>query len=142
MENIDYTTNPCTTHPEFWLRVRAFLCTVAFLTINSIPPFLSYETVVWVSDFIFEAINCRPDGWKPTLDCLQATYLAPGGEYARRLQNDGTIFEDWPKLKTNWQHYWKESIVSFDQGYGPRGSSHGSLGELGVPDRSGLTDST
>ena len=57
----------------------------------------------------------RTDGRRPTLQCLTDCYMAMFGEAARCIQNTSTTLELWLKNKGNWQHYWKESIVSFDQ---------------------------
>ena len=66
METVDYTLDPCTNHPEFWMRLRAYLMTIAFLSIK-FPDFLSFEQALVTSDFFFESINCRPDGKRLTM---------------------------------------------------------------------------
>jgi hypothetical protein len=113
VQQIDCSINPCTTHPEFYLRMRAYLATIAFCSIMK-PAFLTFETVIEVSDFIFEAINMRPDNKRPTLQCLTAIYLCMFGEYAKTLQNEGEDLEIWLKKKSNWCHLWKESISQWD----------------------------
>ena len=122
VQQVDCTLDPCTTHPEFYLRMRAYLATIAFLSIMK-PEFLSFETAIEVSDYIFEAINCRPDGRRPTLACLTACYLSMFGSYAKTLQNEGEKLESWLKNKSKWEYLWKESITSYDSGYSAQSST-------------------
>ena len=79
--------------------------------IGALRDFLRLETAIEVSDFIFEAINCRPDGRRPTLMCLTACYLSMFSSYAKALQNDGVVLEAWLKDKNKWEYLWKESIT-------------------------------
>ena len=114
VERVEYYIEPCTTHPEWFMRFRAFLMTVCWCAVGHSQVFLSFETALAVCDFIFEAVNCRPDGKRPTVACLNSCFLAMFGEYASLLQNEGKILEDFLKAKAIWEHYWKESIVSFE----------------------------
>ena len=86
---------------------------IAYLSIQS-PDWFTFETALVTTDFLFEQVNMRPDGKRPTLTCVSACYLAMFGEYAKVLQNEGTSLEDWIKNKTNWQHLWKESVTSYE----------------------------
>ena len=122
VEKFETYIEPCTTHPEWFMRFRAFLMTVCWCTVGMTPDFLSFETALTVCDFIFEAVNCRPDGKRPTVSCLNSCFLAMFGEYASLLQNEGKILEDYLKQKAIWEHFWKESIVSFESGSGRGGS--------------------
>ena len=108
IEQLDYTMSPCTNHPEFWLRVRAYIMTIAFVMIDT-PQFFSFESAIDLSDYIFEAINCRPDGRRPGLANLNSCFLAMFGDFAKALQNEGTTFEAWLSFKGNWQHIWRDS---------------------------------
>ena len=116
VEKFEAYVEPCTTHPEWFMRFRAFLMTVCWCTVGMTPDFLTFETALAVCDFIFEAVNCRPDGKRPTVSCLNSCFLAMFGEYANLLQNEGKILEDYLKAKAIWEHFWKESIVSFEGG--------------------------
>ena len=109
--------------------MRAYLATIAFVTIMK-PDVLSFETAIEVSDFIFEAINCRPDGRRPTLACLTACYLSMFGAYAKALQNEGEKLELWLKNKSKWEYLWKESITSYGSWYNAQ-SSTGSVDNQG-----------
>ena len=122
VEKFEAFIEPCTTHPEWFMRFRAFLMTVCWCTVGMTPDFLTFETALAVCDFIFEAVNCRPDGKRPTVSCLNSCFLAMLGEYASLLQNEGKILEDYLKQKAIWEHFWKESIVSFENGSGKGGS--------------------
>ena len=93
--------------------MRAYLATIAFLSVMK-PDFLSLETAVEVSDFIFEAINSRPDGRRPTLMCLTACYLSMFSSFAKEFQNEGVKLEIWFKTKSKWEYLWKESITNWD----------------------------
>ena len=95
------------------LRLRAFLMTICWLVIDT-PDWFTFECALTTVDYIFEAVNLRPDGKRPTIQCLNACYLSMFGEYATVLQNDGTSLEAWLKDKVNWRHFWSESIVSFE----------------------------
>ena len=66
-------------------------------------------------DFIFEAINLRADGKRPSLRCITQCFLSICSEYAKGLQNEQTVLGLWLKEKSTWHNYWKESIVSFEQ---------------------------
>ena len=114
IENMDFTLNPCTTHPDIFLRIRAYVMTISWISVITLD-FLPYETAVDVVDFIFEAINMRADGKRPSLQCITQCFLSMFSEYAKCLQNEQTVLDLWLKEKSNWHHYWKESIVSFDQ---------------------------
>ena len=127
VEHVEYSLDPCTTHPEFHLRMRAYLMTIAYLSITN-PDWFTLETALITTDFLFEQVNMRPDGKRPTLACLSACYLAMFGEFAKVLQNEGTSLEEWIKNKTNWQHLWKESITSYDNE-----SKTGDMGGFAVP---------
>ena len=127
IENMDITLNPCTTHPDIWLRIRAFVMTICWLSCMT-PDWFSYETAVEVVDFIFEAINLRPDGKRPSLECITQCFLTMWSEFAKCLQNEKVVLESWLREKSSWHHFWKESIVSFDQipahgGNGPDSST-------------------
>lgn len=87
VEHVEYSLVPCTSHPEFHLRMRAFLMTIAYLSIGK-PDFFSFETALITVDFLFEQVSMRPDGKRPTLAGLSATYLAMFGEYTKVLQNE------------------------------------------------------
>ena len=128
VEQVQISLDPCTTHPEFHLRMRAYLMTICYLNIAN-PEWFPFETALIVTDFMFEQVNMRPDGKRPTLACLSACYLATFGEYAKCLQNDGTPLDAWLKNKTNWQHLWKESISNFD----PERSTATEVGNFSVP---------
>ena len=129
VEKIDYELDPCTTHPEFFLRFRAYMATIC-LCVVSFSDWFPLESMIEVTDFIFDSINLRPDGKRPSVQCLSACYMSMMGEYAKILQNHGTSFAEWVSKGVNWKHLWKESIVSFD---GPdRGSSCASPSEMGV----------
>ena len=129
VEKIDYELDPCTTHPEFFLRFRAYMATICLCVIST-PEWFPLEAMVEVTDFIFDSINLRPDGKRPSVQCLCACFMAMMGEYAKVLQNHGTSFADWVSKGVNWKHLWKESIVSFD---GPdRASSSAPPSEMGV----------
>ena len=82
--------------------------TIAFVMIDT-PEFFSFESAIDLSDYIFEAINCRPDGRRPGLVQLNSCFLAMFGDYAKALQNEGTTFEAWLSFKGNWQHIWRDS---------------------------------
>ena len=82
--------------------------TIAFVMIDT-PQFFSFESATDLSDYIFEAINCRPDGRRPGLANLNSCFLAMFGDYAKALQNEGTTFEAWLSFKGNWQHIWRDS---------------------------------
>ena len=69
VEKVDQFIEPCTTHPEWFMRFRAFLMTVFWCTVGMTPDFPTFETALAVGDYIFEAVNCRPDGKRPTLSC-------------------------------------------------------------------------
>ena len=86
---------------------------IAYLSIQS-PDWFTFETALVTTDFLFEQVNIRPDGKRPTRTCVSACYLAMFGEYAKVLQNEGTSLEDCIKNKTNWQHLWKESVTSYE----------------------------
>ena len=120
IEQLDYTMSPCTNHPEFWLRVRAYIMTIAFVMIDT-PDFFSFESAIDLCDYIFEAINCRPDGRRPGLVQLNSCFLAMFGDYAKALQNEGTSFEAWLSFKGNWQHIWRDSASAdaMDTSSGP-----------------------
>ena len=111
---VEYYIEPCTTHPGWFMRFQAFLMTVCWCTVGSSPVFLSFETALTVCDFMFEAVKCRPDGKRPAVGCLNSCFLAMFGEYAGLLQNEGKILEDYLQAKAIWEHFWKESIVSFE----------------------------
>ena len=113
MQSVDFTLTPCSTHPDFWVRIRAFIMTICFVAI-SLKDFFSLETALETVEFIFEAINSRADGKRPTLDCLVKCYLSMFGAYAKALQNQKTPLEKWLANTGNWQHLWFESIVSFE----------------------------
>ena len=94
LEQIDYSMSPCSTHPEFFLRFRSYVMTISFLVIET-PDFLPFETALELVDYVFEAINCRPDGRRPGLSQLTACFLSMFGDYAKALQNEGTTFDAW-----------------------------------------------
>ena len=81
MDQVECILNPCTTHPDFFMRVRAYLMFICWLLIDS-PTFFCFETALATVDFIFEAINCRPDGKRPGMGCLNVCFLAMFSEYA------------------------------------------------------------
>ena len=132
VEKFEAYVEPCTTHPEWFMRFRAFLMTVCWCTVGMTPDFLTFETALAVCDFIFEAVNCRPDGKRPTVSCLNSCFLAMFGEYANLLQNEGKILEDYLKQKAIWEHFWKESIVSFE-GVSSRGVSGAEPSAVRIP---------
>ena len=80
----------------------------------STPEWFPLELLVEVTDFVFEAINMRADGKRPSVQCLVACYMAMFGEYATMLQNHQKTLEEWLSVKTNWHHMWKDSIVQYD----------------------------
>ena len=57
VQQVDCTLDPCTNHPEFYLRIRAYLATIAFLSVMK-PDFLSLELAVEVSD-LFLRLSTR-----------------------------------------------------------------------------------
>ena len=101
IELLDYTMSPCTTHPEFFLRIRPYVLTIAFMMIAT-PNFFSLETAIDLVDHISEAINSRPDGRRPGLTQLTFCYLAMFCDYAKALQNESTTLEAWLSFKGNW----------------------------------------
>lgn len=68
------------------------------------PEFFSIETALDLVDYIFDAINCGPDGRRPSSSNFTSGYLAMFGDYAKVLQNEGTNLEAWLAFKGNWQH--------------------------------------
>ena len=84
--------------------------TVAFVVIDT-PDFFSFEEALDLVDYIFEAINCRPDGRRPGLTQLTACYLAMFGDYAKALQNTQVSLSSWLGFKGNWQHIWKDAAA-------------------------------
>ena len=131
IEQLDYTMSPCATHPEFFLRIRSFIISIAFIVIAT-PDFFTFETALELVDYIFEAINCRPDGRRPGLMQLTSCYLAMFGDYARTLQNDGTTLEAWLMFKGNWQHIWRDA-ASADL-VDSSGRAESSSNNLNIPD--------
>ena len=119
--------SPCTNHPELWLRVRAYIMTIALVMIDT-PEFFSFESAIDLSDYIFEAINCRPGGRRPGLVQLNSCFLAMFGDYAKALQNEGTSFEAWLSFKGNWQHIWRDSTSADAM------DVSGSSNNLNIPD--------
>ena len=117
IETVSFAISPCTTHPEFWLRMRAYIMTICWLSIAT-PSFLTYEAAVDVCDFIFDAVNRRPDGKRPSIQALTTIYFAMLGEYAKLFQNHSKILEEWLTTPSNWHHLWKESIASYDSAPG------------------------
>ena len=84
---------------------------IAYLSVQN----LDYlETALVTTDFLFEQVNMRPDGKRPTLACVSACYLAMFGEYAKVLQNEGTSLDAWIKKKTNWHNLGKEPVTSYE----------------------------
>ena len=128
IEHLDYTMSPCTTHPEFFLRIRSYIVTIAFIMIDT-PDFFFSETAIGLVDYIFEAINCRPDGRRPGLVQLTSCYMAMFGDYAKALQNDGTTLEVWLAFKGNWQHIWRDSAAAEAGENGQRNENN-----LNIPD--------
>lgn len=63
--------------------------TTAFIMIVT-PDFFWWETAIDPVDYIFGAMNRRPDGPRPGLTQLTYCYLAMFGDYAKALQNEGT----------------------------------------------------
>ena len=114
VEHMDFTLNPCTTHPDIYLRIRAYIMTICWLSCLT-PEWFTYETALDVTDFVFESINLRADGKRPSLECITQCFLSMWSEFAKRLQNEKVVLEGWIREKSNWQHFWKESIVSFEQ---------------------------
>jgi hypothetical protein len=132
VQQVDCTLDPCTNHLEFYLRMRAYLATIAFLCIAGCKPdFLTLETAIEVSDYMFEQINCRADGRRPTLMCLTACYLSMLSSYAKEFQNEGVKLEDWLKTKSNWEYLWKESVTHWENTVDGSSSSKGSITEQG-----------
>ena len=80
--------SPCTTHPDFIFRFRAYVMTVCFCTIAT-PSFLQFEKAIDLVDFVFEVINCRLDSRRPSLDSLTSIFFAMFGEYGHLLQITG-----------------------------------------------------
>ena len=70
-----------------FLRIRAYIMTIAWLSVTT-PDFFMYATAMDVFDFIFEAINFRPDGKRPSLDCITLCFVLIFSEYATCLQNE------------------------------------------------------
>ena len=103
----------CTTHPDFYLIFRAYIATVCFVTISE-PEWFPYESMILLTDMVFDFVNCRPDGRKPSLSCLGSVFLSMFGDYATSLQNDGISLDTYFKDRSSWTHMWKESITSFD----------------------------
>ena len=134
IENMDFTLNPCTTHPDIFLRIRAYVMTIAWLSVLT-PEFLTFETAIEVVDYIFEAINMRADGKRPSLQCITQCFLSMFSEYAKGLQNEQSVLDSWLKEKNNWHHYWKESIVSFEHSpsSGDQGSKATSAASAALP---------
>ena len=130
LETIDYRMAPCTNQPDFYLRVRAFIFTISYCMIAN-PSWFNYEDALALVDFLFESINCRPDGLRPNLESLSNCFYAMFGEFARVLQNEGTTLGQWLRTKANWQHYWKESIVTFTKD--PVSGENASASAGGIP---------
>ena len=65
---------------------------VCFIAVEA-TGFLTYETAMEVADFVFDAINFRADGVRPSLPALTSAFFAMWGEYAKELQNIGTDLE-------------------------------------------------
>ena len=84
-----------------------------------------------VLDLIFEFTNCRTDGRRPTIDCLNVTYFALMGEAAQHVQNEGMSLEKIFTDRSKWTHYWKESIVC-SEGIGSRGQKRGAADDVGL----------
>ena len=74
LEEVDHSLDPCTTHPDFWVRVRAYIMTICFIAVETVGWF-PYELAIEVVDFIFDAINFRPDGIRPSLPSLTSCYI-------------------------------------------------------------------
>ena len=92
VEQVEYILDPCTTHPDFFMRIRAYLMTICWLVIDT-PTWFCFETALTTVDLIVEAIHCRPDGKRPSIQCLTACFLTMMSEYAQVLQNEGASFE-------------------------------------------------
>ena len=114
-----YDVGACTTQPDFFLRFRSYISTISFCTISE-PDWWPYESMLLMADMLFYFINCRPDGKKPSMECLLSTFLAMFGDYATSLQNDGRSLEAYFKERSAWTHLWKESISSFDSDGGTK----------------------
>ena len=72
-------------------------------------------TAFALSDFLFTAITMRPDGKRPSMECLVSCYFATFGEFAKAIQKDqSTTLEQLVKASSKWQHIWKESISNWD----------------------------
>ena len=82
--------------------------------------------------YIFDAINCRPDGRHLTLTQITSCYLAMFGDYAKALQHEGTSFEAWLSFKGNWQHIWR--YVSSADAVDSAARADGSTDKLNIPD--------
>jgi hypothetical protein len=87
---------------------------ICFCTIGK-PEFFTLETAFGLSDFLFTATAMRPDGKRPSMECLVSCYFATFGEFAKAIQNDqSTTLEQLVKASSKWPHIWKESISNRD----------------------------
>ena len=82
IDNIGFTLNTCTNHPDTFSRLRAYTVTVVFLSITT-PEFFTYESADEVVDYIFEAINLRAEGKRPSIECMTQGFCPCGASTAR-----------------------------------------------------------
>ena len=55
-EHVEFSLDPCTSHPEFHLRMRAYLMSIAYLSIQT-PEWFTFETALITTEFLFEQVH-------------------------------------------------------------------------------------
>ena len=116
--NTTFDVSVCTTHPEFFLRFRAYIASISLVTIST-PEWFPFESMLLWADMIFDLINCRTDRRRPSLEYLCTTFMAMFGDYALQLQNHGRTLDNYFQDKAAWTHLWKDSINSWDDDAAP-----------------------
>ena len=96
---------PCTTHPMYWIRLRAYVTSLCYLMNPIDSSWLSYETAEWFIDTLYWLINFRADGHRPGLKALVQAYTQTFADFAVAVQNDGVQLGDLMREKSQWVHY-------------------------------------
>ena len=124
----------CGNCPEFWIKIRALVSTIAFIMCDVDESFLPYEVAEDFADRLFFLIFMRADGRRPGLESLRAAYHSTFVQFATGIQNNNEKLADLIKFTASWEHLWKESIVTFaDTDSGKRQRSNVGAAEASLP---------
>ena len=126
---------------ELWLRIRALLSTLAYVSIPR-PGWFGYGEADDLSDQIFQWINTKYEGKRLSLQFFMAAYVATFQQWFEEIRLNNTDLVVLVKNVQSYRQFWTQASASSSKELPPAMSPppYARSGNASVPDNPAMTE--